>query len=177
MESQKQDAPTTPDPAKTPDQVVPAETPAPAKVDGRKVNTPEKLARLAEGRKKSIETRTKGKQKVDVSAPADPEKIAVADVWFRNHQLMKENSRKKKMEELNAFMDTKLARFEEKIMGELQKPVADFFNSYLNEQYEEEEEPPPEKQHVVKKSKKEKESGGGGDKRATKPAADWSRFF
>lgn len=136
------------DPAVLSSSSVPA-TPQP--VDGRK--KPRTEAQIA-----STKRMQKARQeRLVMGSEASPTNLAVADVWYSNHEQQKEKRRVKKMEDMENLITKRLDQYHEKIVGELQKPVSGFLDSYLashwdfEEEEAEEESPPP----AAKKKKKD----------------------
>ena len=142
--------------------------------DGRKkVRSEKQLASTAKMQKAR-------KEKLSLSMEASPENLAVADVWYSNHELAKEKRRKAKMHEMDDLISTRLDSYHNKLMGEFQKPLANFLDSFISDNYDED-------QASQKKPKLEKESRPEPDRIGTKPkprrtessrpVVDWSRFF
>lgn len=126
------------------------------------------------------------KRKADLSAEASPSQIALADVWYSNHELAKDKRRKEKKTEMEGLIQTKLDSYHEKLMGELQKPISGFLDSFLTEYYDDKEETEPlvaEKESPVEKQRPNTESTSRKQRVAHifdnkgKPATDWGRFF
>ncbi len=111
----------------------PVSTP-PIKQDGRKRK--ERTPAQKEAYQRMVEARKQ--KKLQLNAAATPESVAIADVWYSNHELAKEKRRKQKMDDMEKVITSRLDQYHAKILDELQKPVASFLENFLL--YDEEEE-------------------------------------
>jgi hypothetical protein len=100
----------------------------PPKQDGRKRK--ERTPAQIEAYKRMAEAR-KNKSLINLNAPATAQSVAIADVWYSNHELAKEKRRKQKMEDVERVISTRLDQYHAKILDELQKPVSSFLENFL----------------------------------------------
>lgn len=112
------------------------------KPDGRK--KPERTEAQKAATRRMMEARhekEKTKGKLEISKNYDPDNIAIAELWYSNHELAKKERRAKKMKELEDLITSKLDSYHSKLMDELQKPIDGALEHYLTA-YEDQEEPP-----------------------------------
>lgn len=80
--------------------------------------------------------------------------LAIAEVWYRNQENAKEERRKKKVQDIDAIINSHLDKYHEKLMSNLQKPLTGFLDRYIDEFLEDKpnepdpivDAPPPKKQ-------------------------------
>jgi hypothetical protein len=124
--------------------------PVPTKQDGRKRK--ERTPAQQEAYKRMVEAR-KQKSLINLDTPATPTSVAIADVWYSNHELAKEKRRKQKMDDMEKVITARLDQYHTKILDELQKPVSSFLENFLlrdGDDDEEEEKQPKTAPNVQK---------------------------
>jgi hypothetical protein len=128
----------------------PTNLPAPVKQDGRKRK--ERTPAQKEAYKRMVEARKQKSSLINLDAQATPGTVAIADVWYSNHELAKEKRRKQKMEDMEKIIAARLDQYHTKILDELQKPVSSFLENFLRDDDNEEEETQPKAAANVQKN-------------------------
>ena len=102
----------------------------------KKVRTEKQIAAT----EKMKHTRWKAKAgTLDLAESYDPDNIAIAELWYSNHELAKENRRKRKIDDIDRLINTRLDGFQTRILDEIQKPLSSFFDRYIEDYYEDSE--------------------------------------
>jgi hypothetical protein len=150
--------------------------------DGRK--KPRTEAQIASTKRmlKAREEKRTSEPSLSLNAPATPSSLAMAEVWYSNHETAKEKRRAKKLEDMEALISKRLDAYHEKILGEIQKPVAGFLDHYLTENWDFDEEKvaeqPAEKpvETAIPKLKRGRQQLSADRNDSTQPS-DFSKFF
>lgn len=103
----------------------------PGKKDGRAKPRTEKQLKATE-----IMKQNRHKKVPALSDSYSPDSVALADVWYSNHELAKENRRKRKMSEMENLITSRLDVYHSKLMEDLQKPLSGFLDRYIDEYLE-----------------------------------------
>ena len=177
----------------------PAATPSEASVQSRTTPTgkkPRSEAQIATTKK----MQEKRKQKLELGATVNPDNLALADVWYSNHKMVKDERAKKKLEALEKLMENKLETYHSQLMENLAKPVANFFQNFESDGEEGEDEveeedfkPISPRKKIAKTSQQQQRTSSDEEnsfftsksKRHSKKTntsaddgrVDWSRFF
>jgi hypothetical protein len=153
----------------------------PQPTDGRK--KPRTEAQIASTKRmlKAREEKRTAEPSLSLNAPATPSSLAMAEVWYSNHETAKEKRRAKKLEDMETLISKRLDAYHEKILGEIQKPVAGFLDHYLTENWDFDEEKvaePAEKpvETAIPKLKRGRQQLSADRNDSTQPG-DFSKFF
>ena len=95
--------------------------------------------------------------KIDITETYDPDNIAIAELWYSNHELAKENRRKRKIDDMDRMMTTRFEDFQNRIINEMQKPLSSFLDRYIEDNYEEEVLHTPKVDPVIENDKEKEE--------------------
>jgi hypothetical protein len=76
------------------------------------------------------------KGKLELNEHYNPDNIAIAELWYSNHELAKNERRKKKMTDMENLIATRLDSYHSRLMEDLTKPLSGFLDQYINDNYE-----------------------------------------
>jgi len=113
----------------------------------------------------------------NLSSQANPDAMAVADVWYSNHQAVKEKRRADKQQNMEKLLASKLDSYHEKLMATLNEPVEKLLEHIIDTRYEEESDAEEEIQPKIASRKRELDGGSDEPKPSSKVKHDFSRFF
>jgi hypothetical protein len=123
--------------------------------------------------KRMLEARKeKRKGKLTISKNYDPDNIAIAELWYSNHELAKKQRREKKMKEMEELITKKLDSYHSKLMDDLEKPLNSYLDKYIDVNFDDEEENIPEKKLTSEKPPEEPAEEEPAEEPAGKPTEE-----
>ena len=113
----------------------------PTVAENKNTKRPRTEAQLAVTKKMQAARKEKQQDRKNPSttsfdSPATPNNVAMADIWYSNHELSKDKRRKQKKQDMEELVDQRFGQFHTKLVDELQKPLAGFLDQYLDQYWE-----------------------------------------
>jgi hypothetical protein len=151
--------------------------------DGRKKPRTEKQKASTA---RMMEKRHQGK--LELNENYNPDNIAIAELWYSNHEMAKETRRKRKMDDMEKLISKRLDTYHQQLMEDMQKPLSGFLDRYIDEYLEDIPEDKPNKptQNVETRSRSPTPEFKAPPKRSSKTqllrpgereSIDFRRFF